>query len=340
MLQLHPSTAAGQYRPAGANSGFVPIVLALRETTKSALETMAGDGVHGKLKFGPFELSSGERALQRNGAVLPLGSRAIDILIYLVERPGEVVTKKELIGHVWPDVVVEEGSLRVHIAAIRKALGDGKLGNRYIANIQGRGYSFVGSVVGPDDRKTNSPNRQYEGRLPARARRAVGRDLILGEVQDSVRKERFVTLLGPGGIGKTTIAVAAGHALAAEFGGEVYFVDLGSLADPDLVVRAIGTSMGLALKSNDASLELVDLIRSRKLLIILDNCEHVIRAAASIAEQLFQAAGQVHLLATSRELLKVEGEHCHRVDPLEFPPLKFGADGRCSGSVSRRAALH
>ena len=282
---------------------------------------MAGDGVHGKLKFGPFELSSGERALQRNGAVLPLGSRAIDILIYLVERPGEVVTKKELIGHVWPDVVVEEGSLRVHIAAIRKALGDGKLGNRYIANIQGRGYSFVGSVVGPDDRKTNSPNRQYEGRLPARARRAVGRDLILGEVQDSVRKERFVTLLGPGGIGKTTIAVAAGHALAAEFGGEVYFVDLGSLADPDLVVRAIGTSMGLALKSNDASLELVDLIRSRKLLIILDNCEHVIRAAASIAEQLFQAAGQVHLLATSRELLKVEGEHCHRVDPLEFPPL-------------------
>ena len=150
----------------------------------------------------------------------------------------------------------------------------------------------------------------------------MGATSILGEVQESLRNERFVTLLGPGGIGKTTIAVAAGHALAEEFGGEVYFVDLGSLADPDLVVRAIGTSLGLALKSNEASLELVDLIRSRKLLIILDNCEHVIQAAASIAEQLFQEAGQIHLLATSRELLKVEGEHCYRVDPLDFPPAE------------------
>jgi predicted ATPase/DNA-binding winged helix-turn-helix (wHTH) protein len=283
---------------------------------------MAGDGVHKKLKFGPFKLSSGERILQRDGVVLPLGSRALDILVYLAERPGEVVAKKELIDHVWPDVVVEEGSLRVHIAAIRKALGDGKLGNRYIANIQGRGYSFIADVVGHVEPKTNNPDRRSESVLPARPRRMVGRDLILSDVQESLRKQRFVTLLGPGGIGKTTIAVAAGHALAAEFGGEVYFVDLGSLADPGLVVRAIATSVGLALKSNDASLELVELIRSRKLLIILDNCEHVIQAAASIAEQLFQGAGQVHLLATGRELLKVEGEHCCRVDPLDFPPAE------------------
>jgi predicted ATPase/DNA-binding winged helix-turn-helix (wHTH) protein len=278
------------------------------------------DGFGRNLRFGPFELSSGERILWRDGLALPLGGRALDILIYLIERPSEVVTKKELIDHGWPDVVVEEGSLRVHIAAIRKALGDGKFGNRYIANIQGRGYSFVGSVVGLDERKTNSPTRQYEGILPARARRMVGRDLILSEVQGSLRGERFVTLLGPGGIGKTTIAVAAGHALAEEFGGEVYFVDLGSLADPDLVVRAIGTSLGLVLKSNDESVELVDLIRSRRLLIILDSCEHLIEAAASVAEQLFQGAGQVHLLATSRELMRVEGEHCYRVDPLDFPP--------------------
>jgi predicted ATPase/DNA-binding winged helix-turn-helix (wHTH) protein len=321
VVQLYMRTATGQYRPAGANP-FVPMVRVLRKKNKTALETMAGDGIHRKLRFGPFELSSGERVLQRDSVTLPLGSRALDILIYLAERPGEVVTKKELIDHVWPDVVVEEGSLRVHIAAIRKALGDGKLGNRYIANIQGRGYSFVGSIDGPDDNKTNGPSQQYEGNLPARPRRMVGRDLILRDVRESLREQRFVTLLGPGGIGKTTIAVAAGHALAAEFGGEVYFVDLGSLADPDLVVRAIGTSVGLALKSNEPGLELIDLIRSRKLLIILDNCEHVIQAAASIAEQIFQGAGGVHLLATSRELLKVEGEHCCRVDPLDFPPTE------------------
>src|SRR6266481_1754635 len=108
---------------------------------------MADDDVYGNLQFGPFELSSRERVLRRDGVRLPLGSRALDILIYLAERPGEVVAKQELMDHVWSDVTVEEGSLRVHVAAIRKALGDGKFGNRYIANIKGRGYSFVGTVV-------------------------------------------------------------------------------------------------------------------------------------------------------------------------------------------------
>jgi DNA-binding winged helix-turn-helix (wHTH) protein len=108
---------------------------------------MADDNAHRDLQFGPFELSSRQRVLRRDGVVLSLGGRALDILIYLVERPGEVIAKQELIDHVWPDVTVEEGSLRVHVAAIRKALGDGQFGNRYIANIKGRGYSFVGTVV-------------------------------------------------------------------------------------------------------------------------------------------------------------------------------------------------
>jgi predicted ATPase/DNA-binding winged helix-turn-helix (wHTH) protein len=290
-----------------------------KKITSIGLSSMSGDGFR-KLRFGIFELSHDQRELRRNGEVLPLGDRAFDLLYYLVERPGEVVTKKELIDYAWPDTVVDEGNLRVHISAIRKALRDGKFGNRYIANVPGRGYSFVGSGVGLDDRKTDIPNRHYEGILPARPRRMVGRDLILSEVQGSLREKRFVTLLGPGGIGKTTIAVTAGHALAEEFGGEVYFVELESVAHPDHVVRAIGTSLGLVLRSSDESVELVDLICSRRLLIILDSCEHVIGAAASVAELIFQGAGQVHLLATSRELLRVEGEHCYRVDPLDFPP--------------------
>src|SRR5882724_9756919 len=282
---------------------------------------MCGAVVDRKLRFGRFELSIGERMLRRDGDVLPLGGRALDILIYLADRAGEVIGKQELIDHVWSDVTVEEGSLRVHIAAIRKALSDGQFGNRYIANVKARGYSFVGSIAANDDRAENDAGRQL-GKLPARPRRMVGRELVLSEVKDCLRAERFVTLLGPGGIGKTTIALAASHATAEEFGGEVYFADLGSLADPDLVVRAIATSLGLALKSNDESTELVDLIRSRRLIIILDSCEHVIKAVASVAEQLFQGAEQVHLLATSRELLRVEGEHCCRILPLDSPPAE------------------
>jgi predicted ATPase/DNA-binding winged helix-turn-helix (wHTH) protein len=282
---------------------------------------MSGNAVHRKLRFGPFELSIGERVLRRHGQVLSLGDRALDILIYLADRPGEVIAKHELIDHVWSDVIVEEGSLRVHVAAIRKALGDGQFGNRYIANVKGRGYSFVGTVV-PLAGSTESRNDRFpqQGRLPARPLMMIGRETVISKVCDKLRDERFVTLLGTGGIGKTAIASVVGHAAAAEFGGEVYFVDLEGLTDPRNVAGTVATSLGVALKSKDPGLELVDLVRSRKLLIILDNCEHVIEAVASLAEQLYRQTEQIHVLTTSRELLKVEGEHCYRVLPLACPP--------------------
>src|SRR5882672_6211886 len=281
---------------------------------------MSGAVVLRKLRFGPFELSIGERVLRRDGQVLPLGDRALDILIYLADRPGEVIAKQELMDHVWSDVTVEEGSLRVHVAVIRKALGDGQFGNRYIANIKGRGYSFVGSVVSLSG-GTESRNAKFrhQGRLPVRPLMMIGRETVVSEVGDKLRDERFVTLLGPGGIDKTTIALAVGRATAEEFGGKVHFADLESLTDPRQVAGAVATSLGLALKSKDPGLELVDLVRSRKLLIILDSCEHVIETVALLAEQLYQETEQVYLLTTSRESLKVEGEHCCRVLPLDYP---------------------
>jgi predicted ATPase/DNA-binding winged helix-turn-helix (wHTH) protein len=282
---------------------------------------MFGGAVHRKLRFGPFELSIGQRALRRDGAMLPLGGRALDLLIYLADRPGEVIAKHELMDHVWSDVTVEEGSLRVHVAAIRKALGDGQFGNRYIANIKGRGYSFVGTVVPlADNTESSSAEVRHQDRPPARPIMMIGRETVVGEVSDKLRDERFVTLLGPGGIGKTTIALAVGRAAAEEFGGNVHFVDLGSLTDSHLVAGAVATSLGLALKSKDPGPELIDFVRSRKLLIILDNCEHVIEAVASLAEQLYQQAEEIHVLTTSRELLKAEGEHCYRILPLDYPP--------------------
>jgi DNA-binding winged helix-turn-helix (wHTH) protein len=173
---------------------------------------MSCDSVYESLRFGPFELSSRERVLRRDGLQLPLGSRALDILVYLAERAGEVVPKKELMDHVWPGVTVEEGSLRVHVAAIRKALGDGQFGGRYITNIKGRGYAFVGTVVRPEDGKdggSDSPN--IRGRLAARPLMRIGREAAVSEVRNWIRQGRFVTLVGPGGVGGTTVAVAAGH---------------------------------------------------------------------------------------------------------------------------------
>jgi predicted ATPase/DNA-binding winged helix-turn-helix (wHTH) protein len=282
---------------------------------------MFGAVVHKKLRFGPFELSIGERVLRRGRHVRRLGDRALDILIFLASRPGEVITKKELIDHVWPNVTVEDVNIRVHVAAIRKALSDGQFGNRYIVNVKGRGYAFVGNII-PLAGETEAGNAEsrYQGRLSVRPIMMFGRETVIRRVTDKLRDERFVTLLGPGGIGKTIIALAVGRAAADEFGGKVHFVDLESLTDPRRVAQAVATSLGFSLKSNDPGLELVELVRSRKLLIILDNCEHVIETVALLAEQLHQETEQVFLLTTSRELLKVEGEHCCRVLPLEVPP--------------------
>src|SRR6202042_923536 len=213
---------------------------------------MSGTAVHRKLRFGPFELSIGERALRRDGQVLPLGGRALDILIYLADRPGEVIAKQELIDRVWPGVTVEEGSLRVHVAAIRKALGDGQFGDRYIANVKGRGYSFVGTVVPlAGSTESSSDRSRNQGRLPVRPLMMIGRETVVSEVSDKLRNERFITLIGPGGIGKTTIALAVGRAAAEEFGGEVYLVELEWLTDPRYVAGAVATSLGVALKSKD-----------------------------------------------------------------------------------------
>jgi predicted ATPase/DNA-binding winged helix-turn-helix (wHTH) protein len=274
-----------------------------------------------KLKFGPFELSVGERMLRRDGQALPLGGRALDILSYLANRPGEVIAKQELIDRVWSDVTVEDGSLRVHVAAIRKALGDGQFGNRYIANIKARGYSFVGTVVHLAAGSASKNDKfRPQGKLPARPLMMIGRETVISEVGDKLRNERFVTLLGPGGIGKTTIALAVGRAAAEQFGGKAYFVDLENLTDPRHVAATVATALGLALKSKDPGLELADLVRSRKLLVILDSCEHVIEAVASLAELLYRQTEEIHVLTTSRELLKVEGEHCYQVPPLDCPP--------------------
>jgi DNA-binding winged helix-turn-helix (wHTH) protein len=244
------------------------------------------DGLLKNLQFGPFELSIRERMLRRDGVPLPLGDRALDILIYLAERPGEVVTKRELIDHVWSDVTVEEGSLRVHVAAIRKALRDGQFGNRYIANIKGRGYSFIGTVV-PLRGGTECRNAEFrhERRQPIMM---IGREAVISEVSHRLREESLVTLHGPGGVGPTTVTLAVGRAAAEEFSGRVHFVNLGSLTNPRHVAEALAISLRFATNSQDSNLELVDRVRSPQLLIILDSCEHAIEAVALVAEHLYQ----------------------------------------------------
>jgi PAS domain S-box-containing protein len=206
---------------------------------------MADHHIHGDLQFGPFELSGRERMLRREGVVLPLGGRALDILICLAGRPGEVVAKRELIDYVWSGVTVEEGSLRVHVAAIRKALGDGQFGNRYIANIKGRGYAFVCTVVPLAD---NSGSRKakflHQGRPSLRPLAIIGCDMAVNGVGEKPWDERFVTPPDCG-IGRPVVAV--GHAATAEPGWNVCFADLESPADPCRSAGVVSSAMEVTL---------------------------------------------------------------------------------------------
>jgi DNA-binding winged helix-turn-helix (wHTH) protein len=164
-------------------------------------------------EFGPFRLFPAERRLLRGETPVQIGSRELDILIALVERAGEVVTKRELFARVWPDVVVEESSLRVHVAGLRRALADGQAQARYIVNVPGRGYSFVASLTG-----TTAPASPAWVRAPPRhPTRVIGRDNDIDAVAELVAEHRFVTVHGPGGVGKTTLALAVASARSRAF---------------------------------------------------------------------------------------------------------------------------
>jgi predicted ATPase/DNA-binding winged helix-turn-helix (wHTH) protein len=283
----------------------------------------AADG----LSFGPFHLVASERLLTKGGSPLELGSRALDMLVVLISTPNEVVSKKDLLSRVWPDVIVEEGSLRFHMASLRKALGDGKDGARYITTIPGRGYCFVAPVSRrgspPDDAPVVASNFPHAN-LPSRQSRVVGRDEDVLKLSAQLNASRFVTIVGAGGVGKTTVAIAVGHQLIDAFSGALLFVDLGMLGDPDLVTAGMASILGLSVQSNDATPNLIAYLRNKRILLILDTCEHLIEAVAPLAARIIDAAPQVHILATSREALRVEGEHIYRLDALACPPDEPG----------------
>src|ERR1700691_3377750 len=279
------------------------------------------------LSFGPFTLFAAERLLKKADEPIALGGRAIDLLIALVEQAGEVVAQRELISRVWPDVTVEDANLRFHIAALRKALGDGREGSRYVSNVVGRGYCFVAPVTcssKPAVSASETTTTERIQKLPPRLARMVGRDDTVRALAQQLQAWRFVSIVGPAGVGKTTVAISVAHTLIDGFHDAVFFIDLAALTDPQLVPTAVASGLGLTVQTQDPLVGLLAFIGDRKILFVLDNCEHVISVAAALAERVVSEAPQAHILATSREALRVEGEHVHVLDSLECPPEDAG----------------
>src|ERR1700738_170293 len=279
------------------------------------------------VEFGRFRVEPRRRELLADGQQIKLGGRAFDLLIALIEASGAVVSKDVLLDRVWPGRIVEENRLQNQVSALRKAFG---ADHDLIRTVAGRGYQFTGQirarsadfavrsvrVVPPGVPAASGSPTNLSGRFSE----LIGRDAEVGEILHLLAEHRLLTLTGVGGIGKTTLGLEVARLLRPEFADGIWVAELGPLSDPDLVFVTVATALGLELTAGATSPgRVADALGSKRLLLVLDNCEHVINAAATMAEALLRANPWARMMATSREPLRVSGECIYRVLPLGVP---------------------
>lgn len=275
-----------------------------------------------------WEIDLARRELRTQGAAVPLGSRAFEILELLVQSAGDLVSKGALIHRVWQGAVAEENTLQFHISAIRKALGPDR---EMLKTVSGRGYQLLGDWAVRASAGLEMPRPGTRGpglaqptqsNLPANVSELIGRSAALQHLQDLLAAYRVVTLTGPGGIGKSKLALELARRLLPSFDGDVWWIELVSLADPGLVPSTVAGALGLRFGGDDISPDTVArAIGGRCRLLVLDNCEHLVDAVARLTEALVSQCPRTSVLTTSREALRIEGEYIYRVPTLHVPSL-------------------
>jgi predicted ATPase/DNA-binding winged helix-turn-helix (wHTH) protein len=274
-----------------------------------------------------WEIDLGRRELRSRGIPVPLGGRAFEVVTVLVQSASEFVTKDHLMERVWPGAIVGEGTLHVHISAVRKALGPDR---GLLKTASGRGYRLLGNWT-PQQREataapvysslTRTPGAPPANNFPPLITRLIGRAAACQFVRDLVSAYRVVTLTGPGGIGKTSLAIKAVRYLLPDFEDGGWLVELASLSDPRLVPSTVASTLGLKLAGEISVESAARVVGGRHLVLVLDNCEHVIDAVANLAETFTRLCPRATIVATSREILRIDGESVYRVPPLDVPAL-------------------
>jgi predicted ATPase/DNA-binding winged helix-turn-helix (wHTH) protein len=263
-----------------------------------------------------------------------LGGRAFELIEILAQSSGRLISKDELMDRLWPGVAVGDNTLAVHVSAVRKALGPFRT---VLRTESGRGFRLLGEwtirdpATPPPVAARHEPAPPSElplSNVPVSVPDLVGRSVDLQRICDLLSAYRVVTLTGPGGIGKTALALHAARVVLGEFTDGDWVVELGSLSDPALVPSAVSGVLGLRLSGGQtAAAAIAQAIGNKKLLLVLDNCEHVIDAVANLAEMLVRSCPHLTVLTTSREVLRIDGEQVYRVVPLDVPPAGEHAVG-------------
>ncbi len=299
------------------------------------------------IAFGRFRLHRRERALFADAMKVELGARALDVLLALVDAKGAVVSKDALLGQVWPGMVMDDNNLQVQIFALRRALGPDR---NLIRTVSRRGYQFAGPIAWaptapelapPESAPAMAADPQDERPAalgsPLPVGELIGREEDLRQVIELQAEYRLLTLTGPGGIGKTSLALSAAWRLAREYPAGIHLVDLAAISEPDLVLPAVAAALDLRRLQVPLRAESVAAgLGARRVLLVLDNCEHLIDTVAAVAEALLRGAPRAQILATSREPLRAEGEWVYQVPPLVVPtPEATSADDLVRHSAVR-----
>jgi predicted ATPase/DNA-binding winged helix-turn-helix (wHTH) protein len=279
-----------------------------------------------------WEVDPGRRELRSHGTPVALGNRAFEIIEALARAEGQLVTKDDLMERIWPGTIVGENTLQVHISAVRKALGPDR---SMLKTSHGRGYRLLGDWIVRRGEAAGTPAvprprppsaERPPTNLPAIVTPLIGRSAAVQHVRDLVSAYRLVTLTGPGGIGKTTLATKVARDLLAEFELGAWLVELASLSDPTLAPSAVAGVLELKLGGERVTAEsLGHGIGDRHLLLVIDNCEHLIDAVADMVETVMRLCPRITVLATSRDVMRIQGESVYRVPALDVPPLEHDA---------------
>jgi predicted ATPase/DNA-binding winged helix-turn-helix (wHTH) protein len=271
--------------------------------------------------FGPFCVTRSRRLLERDGEPVQIGSRAFDILTHLLDNPGQVVSHRALLEAAWPGATVEEGNLRFQIAALRKVLGSSE--TRYVINVPGRGYCFVAPIaqreeVEPRPTPLREPSERHVPPSPPTS--LIGRDDAIAEISNLVPAHRIVSIVAPGGMGKTALAIAVAHRFDGILRDRVCFVELAPYDEARGVVDSLASALGISAGSEDLIGDIVSMLKSRQMLIVFDSCEHVIGSAAALIENIVAETTNVQILVTSREALRIDFERVFQLEALASPP--------------------